>query len=110
MNNNELETKILEIIAQPNYFDMKVAALNFEKEYKNSEFFKQTKMPLVDVLKDARIHYALQLKDLGNAIQNLINNLSFDKVSEILDQIGIKFGQENEEIQSMLATFKELKD
>lgn len=110
MDNIELEKKVLEIVAQPNYFDMKLAAFAFEKEYKNSEFFKQTKMPLMEMLKEARIHYALQLKDLGKAIQGLIDGLSLEKLNDLFDQIGAQFGAENQEIQTMLATLKDLKN
>ena len=38
MNNQELELKIKEIINIPNMFDMIIAAQNFEKEYRKSDF------------------------------------------------------------------------
>ena len=109
MNNIELEQKIKEIIAIENYFDMQVAIKDFDNEYKKSDFYRNTKMPLKEVVREARVHYALQLKDLGNKLQNLIDGLTLEKVNEILDQMGNVFGQENTEIGEMLETIKGLR-
>ena len=110
MNNVELEKKILEIIDMDNFFDMVLAAKEFEKEYKNSDFFKQTKMPLKDVIKESKIFYALQLRDAEKKVQALLDNLSLDNVNQILDKIGATFGAENEEIRESLEAFKDLKN
>lgn len=109
MNNVELEEKVLEIIKEDNYFEMVTKAIAFEKEYKTSEFYKLTKRPLIDVIKEAKIYYALQLKDLTRHIQNAINGLSLEKINQMLDQMGDMFGQENEEIRRNLEVFKDLK-
>ena len=110
MNNIELENKIRQISAIDNYFDMIEAIVSFEKEYKTSDFYKKTKRPLEQVIKEARIHYALQLKDLANYIQDMINNLSFENINEILDKISSVFAQENKDIEESLEVFKHLKD
>lgn len=109
MNNVELEEKVLEIIKEDNYFEMVTKAVAFEKEYKTSEFYKLTKRPLVDVLKEAKIYYALQLKDLTRHFQEMIDGLSMEKINQLLDQMGSVFGQENEEIRNNLEVFKDLK-
>lgn len=109
MNNVELEKKIREISAIDNYFDMIEAMIAFEKEYKTSDFYKKTKRPLEVVVKEARVHYALQLKDLGKRIQELLDNLSLDNVNELLDKVGGMFAQENEEIKEAAEVFKNLK-
>lgn len=109
MNNVELEKKIREISAIDNYFDMVEAMIAFEKEYKTSDFYKKTKRPLEVVVKEARIHYALQLKDLGKRIQELLDNLSLDNVNELLDKMGGMFAQENEDIKEAAEVFKNLK-
>ena len=50
MNNQELELKIKEIIEMPNMFDMIIAAKDIEKDYKTSDFYKATKMSLIEML------------------------------------------------------------
>ena len=110
MNNIELENKIKELCAIENYFDMIEAIVAFEKEYKTSDFYKKTKRSLEQVVKEARIHYALQLKDLEIHIQELINNLSLENINELLDKMGNVFAQENADIRDSLEVFKDLKD
>ena len=50
MNNQELELKVKELLAIENFFDMIIAVKDFEKEYKNSDFFKSTKMSLILIM------------------------------------------------------------
>lgn len=108
MNNVELEKKIREISAIDNYFNMVEAMIAFEKEYKTSDFYKQTKRPLDVVIKEARIHYALQLKDLEKKIQSILNNLSLDNINDLLDKLGGVFEQENDDIKESLEVLKDL--
>jgi len=110
MDNIELEQKILDIIKEDNYFEMVTKAVAFEKEYKTSNFYKITKKPLSEVIKETKIYYALQLKDLGRYIQDMIDNLSLEKVSALLDKLGMQFQDENEEILNGLEVFKNLKN
>lgn len=55
MNNQELELKVKEILSIENFFDMMEAVFAFEKEYKATEFYKKTKMSLVEVMKESKI-------------------------------------------------------
>ena len=55
MNNQELELRVKEILENKNFFDMVEATLAFEKEYKGTEFYKKTKIPLVEVIKAAKM-------------------------------------------------------
>jgi len=110
MDNVELETKVLEIIKEDNYFEMVTKAAAFEKEYKTSDFYKKTKKPLAEVIKEAKIFYALQLRDLGRNIQKTIDGLSLEKLNSLFDQLGTLFGTENQEIAQNLEIFKNLKD
>ena len=57
MNNQELELRIKEILSLENFFDMIEAAVDFEKEYKQSGFYKKTKMPLLEVIKNSKMWY-----------------------------------------------------
>ena len=108
MNNQELEIRIKEILAVENFFDMIEAANDFEKEYKKTDFFKKTKMSLIDVIKNGKVWYALQLDDVGSKIQKIINELNYEKVNEILDQFGNIFQQENMETLNIFKEFKEI--
>jgi len=110
MNNTELEQKVLEIIGKDNFFDMIMAARDFEPEYKKSDFYKITKMSLSDVIKQSKIFYALQLKDFAKYIQNTLDTINLDNVNDILDKMGVLFSQENKEIQEDLEVFKNLKE
>ena len=109
MDNIELEQKIKEIITIENYFDMKVAINEFESEYKKSDFYKNTKMSLKDIVSEARMHYALHLEGLGDKIQKLIDSLSIQNINDLLDKIEQTFGTENAEIGEMLNTIKDLR-
>ena len=110
MNNIELEARIKTLCAIENYFDMVIAIKDFEKEYKTTDFYKMTKRSLENVVKEARLHYALQLKDLGRQLQTLIDNLSLENVNDLLDKMGLVFGEENKEIKESLEIMKDLKD
>lgn len=108
MNNQELELKVKEILAVDNFFDMVEATIAFNKEYKGTEFYKKTKMPLESVIKNAKMWYGFQLNDIGNKIQKLINDLDTSKLMEVLNQLGDVFGAENEEIMSAMNMFKDI--
>lgn len=108
MNNQELELKIKEILATENFFDMIEEVMNFEKEYKMTGFYKRTKMPLIDVIKSSKAWYTLQLKDLGEVIQNMINGLSFENINDLIGKFGDVYSQENDEILSIINEFKDI--
>ena len=109
MDNIELEQKVLEIIKEDNYFEMITKAMAFEKEYKSSDFFKVTKKPLMEVIRETKIYYALQLKDMGRQLQKVINDLDLSNIDRVLDQMSNIFAKENQEIQTSLEDFKNLK-
>lgn len=108
MNNQELELKVKEILEIKNFFDMVEAVFVFEKEYKGTDFFKKTKMPLIEVVKNAKAWYSLQFNDMGKKIQDFINGLDFTQVNNILNQFSDVFGQENEETLQILQEFKSI--
>ena len=107
MNNQELELKIKEILKTENFFDMMQAANAFKNEYKLSDFYKATKMSLVDVIKYAKLWNILQFDNITDKIQNIINGLDFTKISEVIEQLGEVYGQENTEILDIINNFKE---
>lgn len=109
MNNIELEEKILEILKIENYFDMVEAVQSFEKEYKQSDFFKKTKKPLKEMIREAKIYYTLQLKTVTAKLQETINNLDLNKISELLDDATGLFTKENEDVLAAAEMMKDLK-
>lgn len=110
MNNQELQQAIQEILDKDNYFDAIEAASEFEKEYKNSEFFKKTKKPLKEVLREAKVFYTFNFKKLSEKVQTFINELDVSKLNSLFDQIAATFGQENQEINSQLESLEDFKN
>ena len=110
MNNQELELKIKEIVNMPNMFDMIIAAQNFEKEYKQSDFYKATKIHLKEIIKNAKIYYTLSYQGIIEKIQSLINDLDLNNINTLLDQIGSTFEQENNETMTMINELKDFKN
>ena len=110
MDNKELELQIKKIIENDNMFDMIMAAKTFEKDYKTSEFYKTTKMPILEVIKNAKIFYLINFTTLQNKVQNMINNLDITKLNETFDKIGTVFATENSETMTMLEGLKDFKD
>ena len=108
MNNQELELKVKEILSIENFFDMMEAVFAFEKEYKTTEFYKKTKMSLIEIMKESKIWYALQFKDIESKIQSFINDLDLSNFNKILEQLGDVYGQENEETLNIIKEFKEI--
>lgn len=108
MNNQELELKVKEILAIENFFDMMEAAIAFEKEYKGTNFFKKTKMPLVEVIKNSKTWYTFQLKGIGEHIQGLIDGLDFTNVNDIINNLGTTYAQENHEIMDIIKEFQKI--
>ena len=108
MNNQELELRVKEILENKNFFDMIEATLAFEKEYKGTEFYKKTKMPLMEVIKNAKMWYLLQIENIGDRIQNLISGLDFSNINDILNQFGDVYAKENEETLNIFKEFKEI--
>lgn len=108
MNNIELEQKIKEILENNNFFDLIIEAKSFEKEYQKSDFFKETKMPLMEVIKNAKLFYDLQLDGLLSKVQNFINSLNLDNIFKIIDEISSVFEKENVEIAKVAEDFKKI--
>ena len=108
MNNQELELRVKEILNNKNFFDMMESAVEFEKEYKGTDFYKKTKLPLVEVIKNAKMWYSLQLEDLGRKVQDFINGIDLGNLTSLIDQLGDVFSQENEETLNIIKEFKDM--
>lgn len=106
MTNTELELKVKEILQNENMFDLIENAVAFEREYKQSDFYKNTKFPLMEVIKYGKVFYGFNIKELINklkeSVQTMIDELDFSKINELMEQFGKMFADENSEIRSQL--------
>lgn len=110
MDNTELNNKLKELLTTKNYFDYSLSVKDFEKEYKESDFYKKTKKPLKEVLFESRLHYFFLLEGVEKRIQEIINSLNLENVESLMDNISSMFEQENGEILKAANTFKDLQD
>lgn len=107
MNNQELEIKVKELLEIQNFFDFIEAVKEFEKEYKNTDFYKKTKFPILEMIKNAKGFYFLQLDDLFNKLQEKINGLNFDRLYSIVDEFSAVLSKETQETLSGLGDITE---
>lgn len=110
MDNIELEQKVKEILNITNFFDMLLAAKEFEKDYKTSDFYKITKMSLMEIIKDAKVFYGINAENIKSKLQNMINGLDLNSLNTLFDQVGEVFAKENAETMEMLGELKNFKD
>ena len=109
INNEYLNTKLREILdGSDNFFDIVLALKEFEKEYKQSDFYRITKINLMDLIKDARVFYLTSVKVLSDKINKVVNNLDGEKIAAILDQGGSILEANNQATLAQLEEFKEL--
>ena len=101
MNNEELKTRLSELLGKDNCLDMIEGIFDFEKEYKTSEFYKHTKMPIY------KIWNLLNLKDVQKTLQDFIDGLDLKKLINLMEQLGSVFAQENSDIMSEIQSFKD---
>lgn len=108
MTNLELNSKLKEICLMPNYIEALLAIKRLEPEYKKTDFYKETRISMSDLIKNAKIWYITDLSQLGETIQKLIDGLSLEKIHDIINQVEKTFEEENEEITEAAQTYKEL--
>ncbi len=107
-NNEYLNKKLSEIVEKDNFFDIILELKEFEKEYKQSNFYKTTKINLMDLVKDARIFYLTNTKHLTDKLNKIINSLDGEKIAAILDEGASILQANNEATLAQLQEFKEL--
>jgi len=109
LTNEYLNNKLKEILEETdNFFDVLLKLKDFEKEYKQSDFYKITKINLMDLVKDARVFYLTNIKAISDKINDIINNLDAEKLADILDKGGSILEANNEATLTQLEEFKEL--
>lgn len=105
--NKNLESQIKKILSNRNFFDMVIEAKKFEPEYKKTEFYKETHMPLIEAIKDAKVFYSLQLETVFDLIQEKINNLNLENITNIMEQLSTSLEGERNQFESVLKDFKD---
>ena len=107
--NEYLNKRLFEILeGSDNFFDVLLELKEFEKEYKQSAFYKTTKINLMDLIKEARVFYLTSTKIISNKINNIINSLDGEKIAAMLDQGGSILQANNEATLAQLQEFREL--
>ncbi len=107
IDNEYLNNRLAEIVNQDNFFDVILQLKEFEKEYKTSDFYKTTKLNLMDLIKDARIFYLTNVQYIVKKINEVFENVNSEKLLEILDETGNILEANN---QATLEQIKEFKD
>jgi hypothetical protein len=109
LTNEYLNTRLHEILTQSsNFFDIVLQLKEFEKEYKQSEFFKQTKMPLMEIAREAKIFYLTNTSILIDKLNKIIDGLDVDKLLAVLQEGGSILEKNNDATLEQLKEFKEL--
>ena len=108
MTNKQLEQKVEKFLEIENYFDFIEAVCGFEKEYKGSDFYKKTKIPLLAIIKEARWFYGLNVNKIFTKIQTLIDKLDLSHLMDLIEKIGTTYTTENEQIMSLMDSMKDI--
>lgn len=98
MNNTELLQQIDEILEVKNFLDLYERAFEFNKTYIKTEFYKNTKLPLMDLIKTYRINKLINIEGLFAKVQKAINELNLENLTNILEQFGGAFKKEAGEL------------
>lgn len=109
LTNEYLNTRLHEILTQSsNFFDVILQLKEFEKEYKQSDFFKTTKMPLMEIAREAKIFYLTNTAILIDKLNKIIDGLDVDKLLAVLQEGGSILEKNNDATLEQLKEFKEL--
>ena len=109
LTNEYLNTRLHEILTQSsNFFDVVLELKEFEKEYKQSDFFKTTKMPLMEMAREAKIFYLTNTAILIDKLNKIIDGLDVDKLLAVLQEGGSILEKNNDATLEQLKEFKEL--
>ena len=65
---------------------------------------------LLDIIKNAKMYYTFSYNGILEKIQSLINDLDFNKVNSLLEQMGSVFEQENNDTMAMINELKDFKN
>lgn len=108
LTNEYLNTRLHEILTQSsNFFDVILQLKEFEKEYKQSDFFKITKMPLMEIAREAKIFYLTNTSILIDKLNSIINGLDVEKLLNVIEESGDILEKNNNATLEQIKEFKE---
>lgn len=108
MTNQEIQNKINELIAKDNICDIILGAKEFDVEYKKSDFYKQTKIGFLDLIKTYKQIMPIDINKLFKEIQDKINELDLTGLNNTLDAF-IKEGVDlTQDFKDGVKEFKQL--
>ena len=97
MENNELLLELNKINSITNELDRIIALKKFEKQYKTSKFYKQTKLPLKELRAtllgfraEIFVENFLQnfnIQNLGNMINQVLSEIDMDNFEEFFNKL-----------------------
>lgn len=90
MNNEELIQFLDSVHDMPNYCDRIVALKNFEKQYKKTEFYRQTHMSLQQLYMQYTLEQTLTLRIITKNINEMFNNIDADQFIAMMDEVNTK--------------------
>lgn len=106
MTNEEIQQKLDEILLLTNTCDVIIALQDFNKEYKKSDFYKQTKMSLNDLLIMNKNLKPINIGKTFKEIQTQINELNLDNLNKVLDDFIESFQLSNIDLKETLKMFE----
>ena len=108
-DNEYLNTKLQEIVTKnTNFFDMMQQLIEFEKDYKNSDFYKRTKLSLNEILQPARMFYFTNTKVWSDKLNVVLNSIDSEQIVALLDKAGDILEENNNATLEQIKEFKEL--
>lgn len=111
MTNQEIIDRIDSILADnSNYCDQILAIKAFNKEYKKSDFYKQTRMPLEKLIASYKVHRLVNLDILVDLIQNKINDFDLSSITSLLDRATSLMRQDVEDLNSSWEELQDIKN
>lgn len=108
MTNQEIQNKIEELINMDNICDFILEAQKFEKDYKQSEFYKQTKMKFTDLITTYKTIHIINYQEMYNKVQSMINNFDLEQLETVLDNFNTVASGISEEMKGELSNIKDL--
>ena len=85
MTQQDINELVKTIAESNNVCEAMLMIVNSEKEYKQSDFYKQTKISLIDLIKTYKTIHPINWQEVKEELQNIVDNLSFDHLQNMLD-------------------------